>query len=121
MLNNRFLAASFLALKYSFEKEWIEGNAAELLMLAARGPKNLQKGYALHYAKRNSAVKPKCCFLNSGYCFGEVFCEIRTTAGAFPNSLLYCSILIRSFVFSFSFTNVFGIRSTDFFPLHLAA
>jgi predicted transposase/invertase (TIGR01784 family) len=38
-LNNKFLAASFLALKHSQEKEWIELNAAELLILASEGPK----------------------------------------------------------------------------------
>lgn len=51
-LNNKFLAASFLALKHGFEKEWIEGNAVPLLLLAAQGPRNLQKGFIIYLYSR---------------------------------------------------------------------
>ncbi len=52
MLNNKFLAASFLALKHSFEKEWLEQNAVQLLILAAQGPEHLQKGFIIYLYSR---------------------------------------------------------------------
>ncbi len=51
-LNNKFLAASFLALKHSFEKKWLEDNAVKLLILAAEGPENLQKGFIIYLYSR---------------------------------------------------------------------
>jgi predicted transposase/invertase (TIGR01784 family) len=51
-LNNKFLAASFLALKHSQEKEWIERNAAGLLILASEGPKGLTKGFIIYLYSR---------------------------------------------------------------------
>lgn len=48
MLNNKFLTASFLALKHSFEKEWLESNAVQLLVSAAQGPRNLQKSFIVY-------------------------------------------------------------------------
>jgi len=61
-LNNKFLAASFLALKHSQEKEWIEQNAVELLILASEGPKRLTKGFIIYLYSR-SRLKEK--ILNS--------------------------------------------------------
>ncbi|MFT4092670.1 MAG: Rpn family recombination-promoting nuclease/putative transposase [Niabella sp.] len=51
-LNDKFLAASILALKHSFEKEWIERNAVQLLLLAGEGPKGLQKGFIIYLYSR---------------------------------------------------------------------
>lgn len=51
-LNNKFLTASFLALKHGFEKEWLENNAVQLLVLAAEGPKILQKGFIIYLYSR---------------------------------------------------------------------
>lgn len=51
-LNNKFLVASFLVLKHSFEKKWIEKNAVELLLLAAQGPRGLQKGFIIYLYSR---------------------------------------------------------------------
>jgi len=51
-LNNKFLAASFLALKHSQEKEWIERNAAGLLVLASEGPRGLTKGFIIYLYSR---------------------------------------------------------------------
>src|SRR6185312_2821320 len=51
-LNNKFLVASFLALKHSQEKEWIERNAAGLLLLASKGPKGLTKGFIIYLYSR---------------------------------------------------------------------
>ncbi|MBX2921963.1 MAG: Rpn family recombination-promoting nuclease/putative transposase [Chitinophagaceae bacterium] len=51
-LNNKFLKASFLALKHSFEKEWLGRNAVDLLILASAGPKALQKGFIIYLYSR---------------------------------------------------------------------
>ncbi len=51
-LNNKFLAASILALKHSWEKEWIEQNAIQLLMLASHGSKGLRKGFIIYLYSR---------------------------------------------------------------------
>lgn len=51
-LNNKFLAASFLALKHSQEKEWIEGNAVDLLILASQGSKWLVKSFIIYLYSR---------------------------------------------------------------------
>ena len=51
-LNNSFLAVSFLALKHSAEKEWLENNAVKLLILASRGSKALQKGFIIYMYSR---------------------------------------------------------------------
>lgn len=52
-LNNKFLAASILALKHSQEKEWIEQNAIQLLMLASHGSKGLRKGFIIYLYSRS--------------------------------------------------------------------
>ncbi len=41
-LNNKFLVASLLALKHTFEKEWLEANVLRLLQLSDNVPENLQ-------------------------------------------------------------------------------
>jgi len=51
-LKNKFLAASFLALKHSQEREWIERNAAGLLVLASEGPRGLTKGFIIYLYSR---------------------------------------------------------------------
>lgn len=51
-LNNKFLRASFLALKHSFEKDWLGHHAVNLLILAASGPKTLQKGFIIYLYSR---------------------------------------------------------------------
>ena len=51
-LNDKFLSASILALKHSFEKEWLESNAIQLLVSAAEGPKGLQKGFIIYLYSR---------------------------------------------------------------------
>ena len=51
-LNDKFLVASILALKHSFEKEWLENNAVQLLIAAAEGPKGLQKGFIIYLYSR---------------------------------------------------------------------
>ena len=53
-LNNKFLKASFLALKHSFEKEWLGRNAVNLLIWAAAGPKALQKGFIIYLYSRGN-------------------------------------------------------------------
>jgi hypothetical protein len=47
-LNNKFLAASLLALKHSFEKEWLENNALKMLILAESAPIGLQKSLIVY-------------------------------------------------------------------------
>lgn len=62
-LNNKFLAASFLALKHSFEKEWLGRNAVNLLLMASAGPKGLQKGFIIYLYSRGELKEKK--ILNS--------------------------------------------------------
>lgn len=62
-LNNKFLAASFLALKHGFEKEWLGHHAVQLLMLASQGPKELQKGFIIYLYSRGRLKEEK--ILNS--------------------------------------------------------
>lgn len=62
-LNNKFLAASVLALKHSVEKEWLEQNAGRLLILASQGPGRLQKGFIIYLFSRASLEGKK--ILNS--------------------------------------------------------
>ena len=47
-LNNKFLAASLLSLKHSFEKEWLERNALRILLLTEQAPKNLQSNLVVY-------------------------------------------------------------------------
>ncbi|MBX2922535.1 MAG: Rpn family recombination-promoting nuclease/putative transposase [Chitinophagaceae bacterium] len=58
-LNNKFLAASFLALKHGFEKEWLGRNAVNLLLLASAGPKELQKGFIIYLYSRGKLEEKK--------------------------------------------------------------
>lgn len=51
-LNNKFLVASFLALKHSQDKEWIAKNALQLLILASQGAKGLKKGFIIYLYSR---------------------------------------------------------------------
>lgn len=51
-LNNKFLAASFLAFKHHKDKEWIEQNALSLLLFAADGPPGLRKGFVIYLYSR---------------------------------------------------------------------
>lgn len=51
-LNNKFLAASVLALKHSMEKEWLAQNASKLLILASQGPGALVKGFIIYLFSR---------------------------------------------------------------------
>lgn len=59
MLNNKFLKASFLALKHSFEKNWLENNAVKMLLLASAGPKELQKGFIIYLYSRGELKEEK--------------------------------------------------------------
>ena len=52
-LNNRFLAASLLALKNSFQKKWLELNALKMLFLAEDASQNLQKNFAVYLFGRS--------------------------------------------------------------------
>lgn len=58
-LNNKFLAASVLALKHSTEKEWLEHNAVKLLILASEGTKDLQKGLIIYLYSRAKLEEEK--------------------------------------------------------------
>lgn len=52
-LQNKFLAASFLALKHNWNKEWLEKNVVKLLTLAMEGPEGLQKGIIIYIGSRS--------------------------------------------------------------------
>lgn len=47
-LNNKFLAASLLALKHSFQKDWLEQNALRMLLLTENASENLQKNFIVY-------------------------------------------------------------------------
>ncbi|MBN9350734.1 MAG: Rpn family recombination-promoting nuclease/putative transposase [Chitinophagaceae bacterium] len=51
-LNNKFLAASFLALKHTFDKQWLETNAERLFILASPGETGLEKSLILYVFSR---------------------------------------------------------------------
>lgn len=52
-LNNRFLVASLLALKHSFEKEWLAENLAKVLVLSDQVSEFLQKGLIVYLFERS--------------------------------------------------------------------
>lgn len=52
-LNNKFLAASFLALKHTWNREWLENNILKLLTFSLDGPKGLQKGLIIYMGSRS--------------------------------------------------------------------
>ena len=47
-LNNKFLVASLLALKHTFEREWLEANVLRLLQLSDNAPENLQSSLIVY-------------------------------------------------------------------------
>jgi len=48
MIRNEFLAASLLALKHSFQKNWLEENALRMLILAENAPESLQRSFLIY-------------------------------------------------------------------------
>jgi len=52
-LNNKFLAASLLALKHTFQTDWLGFNILRMLVLAEEAPKNLQKSFAVYLFERS--------------------------------------------------------------------
>ena len=53
-LQNKFLTASLLALKHSFQKNWLEENAVRILILSENVSENLQRNLAVYlFAKSN--------------------------------------------------------------------
>lgn len=52
-LNNKFLAASFLALKYAFNKELLEQNALDILLLSRESREGLQKSLIIYLFSRS--------------------------------------------------------------------
>ncbi len=59
LLNNKFLAASILALKHSFDEIWLEGNALRLLMLLDGTDGNLQSGFVVYLFERSGLEERK--------------------------------------------------------------
>lgn len=57
-LTNRFLLASVLALKHSFEKEWLKLNAQRILLLITEESEKLQKSFVI-YLFSNSGLEEK--------------------------------------------------------------
>ena len=55
-LNNKFLLASVLALKHSFEKDWLRINARRVLLLIEEESKKLQKSFVI-YLFSNSGLE----------------------------------------------------------------
>jgi len=51
-LNNKFLAASFLALKHTFDKQWFESNAERLFILASDSETGLKKNLIFYVFSR---------------------------------------------------------------------
>lgn len=56
LLNNKFLVAALLALKHSFQKNWLNDNAGKVLVLTENATVNLQKSLIV-YLFGNSALK----------------------------------------------------------------
>jgi predicted transposase/invertase (TIGR01784 family) len=52
-LNNKFLAASLLALKHSFQKEWLQRHASKMLVLTEEAPEGLQKNFIVYLFARS--------------------------------------------------------------------
>lgn len=52
-LENKFLAASLLVLKHSFEKERLQGNALRMLFLAENAQQGLQRSFVIYLFGRN--------------------------------------------------------------------
>jgi predicted transposase/invertase (TIGR01784 family) len=52
-LNNKFLAASLLALKHSFQKDWIEQNMLQMLILTEKTSADLQRSFAVYLFNRS--------------------------------------------------------------------
>ena len=59
MLNNNFLKASLLALKHSFEKEWLKANATRLLVWSGDAAENLYKGFFVYLVGRGKIERDK--------------------------------------------------------------
>src|SRR5690625_5687000 len=53
MLHNKFLAASFLASKYAFNKERLEQKAIRILLLSQSGTKRLRKSLIIYLFSRS--------------------------------------------------------------------
>ncbi|WP_300596427.1 Rpn family recombination-promoting nuclease/putative transposase [Niabella sp.] len=62
-LNNKFLAASILALKHCSEKKWLSDHATKLLLWASTGSSDLQKGFIIYLYGRAALKEEK--ILNS--------------------------------------------------------
>ncbi|TDE10250.1 hypothetical protein E0F88_28570 [Dyadobacter psychrotolerans] len=58
-LQNKFLAASLLSLKHSFEKKWLEGNALKILILSNDASENLQRNLAVYIFANSSLTEQK--------------------------------------------------------------
>ena len=56
-LNNKFLAASLLALKYTYQKELLEQNAHRILILTEDAPDSLQKKFLVYFFERSKIDK----------------------------------------------------------------
>jgi predicted transposase/invertase (TIGR01784 family) len=52
-LHNKFLAASLLVLKHSFQKNWLKHNALRMLILAENAPESLQKSFIIYLLYRS--------------------------------------------------------------------
>jgi len=52
-LNNKFLAASLLSLKHTFQEDWLGLHILRMLFLAEEAPKNLQKSFAVYLFERS--------------------------------------------------------------------
>ena len=47
-INNKFLVASLLALKHSFQANWLEKNALKILVLTEEASENLQESFVVY-------------------------------------------------------------------------
>ena len=59
VLNNKFLVASILTLKHSFDEQWLEDNAPRLLMLLEDANWNLQSGLVVYLFERSGLEEKK--------------------------------------------------------------
>ena len=57
-VGNKFLEASMLALKHSFEKVWLGKNTLKLLVLAADASDGLQRSFIIYLFDRNELKEP---------------------------------------------------------------
>jgi len=53
-LGNKFLAASFLALKHGWEKAWLEENAVRIFLHASEGPEGERKALIIYVGSRSN-------------------------------------------------------------------